>query len=105
MILHCVFFSFRPDAPNPARHAVLNGLSDLCDSLEGALAFESGPNLDFELKSQAYRNGFVIRFVDRSALQAYAEHPTHKQLGARLCDLCANGADGIVVFDLEVPDT
>lgn len=104
MILHCVFFSFRPDASEPARRAVLDGLSKLCVTLDGALAFETGPNRDFERKSQAYRDGFVIRFSDPAALQAYAGHPTHKQLGGQLCDLCEGGSDGIIVFDLEVPE-
>ncbi|WP_170583175.1 Dabb family protein [Ruegeria arenilitoris] len=104
MILHCVFFTFRSDAPQDARRAVLTGLAELCADLEGVLAFESGPNLDFEGKSQDYRDGFVIRFADRTAVKAYAEHPTHRRLGGQLCDLCQNGADGIIVFDLDVPD-
>jgi len=45
----------------------------------------------------------VNRFRDAKALAQYAEHPTHKQLGAQLCALCAGGAEGIVVFDLETP--
>ena len=41
-----------------------------------------------------------IRFADRLALATYADHPTHKALGARLCDLCEGGAGGIMVADL-----
>ncbi len=103
MILHCVFCSFRPDVAATQSEAVLRELSDFSLSLDGVLGFDFGPNRDFEKKSQGYTDGFVIRFESRDALGLYATHPTHKQLGARLCDLCEGGADGIVVFDLETP--
>ncbi len=104
MILHCVFFTFRADASQQARLDVLQGLSDLCAGLDGALEFKHGPNRDFEGKSQAWRDGFVIRFANADALRAYAGHPVHRQLGGQLCGLCENGADGVIVFDLDVPD-
>lgn len=104
MILHCVFFTFRADAPQQARRDVIQGLSDLCSGLAGAIGFDHGPNRDFEGKSQAWRDGFVIRFADAEALRSYAEHPVHRQLGGQLCALCENGAEGIIVFDLDVPD-
>lgn len=103
MILHCVFFSFRADAPDPDRRLVLSQLAELCGRLDGVISFETGPNRDFEAKSADYRDGFVIRFSDQSALQSYARHPTHQRLGAQLCALCENGAEGLIVFDLDVP--
>ncbi|MBD8876212.1 Dabb family protein [Roseibium polysiphoniae] len=103
MILHCVFCNFRADSPPAERSKVFQELQDFSVTLDGVLGFEFGPNLDFERKSQAYDEGFVIRFKDVSALEAYANHPVHRALGGRLCDLCEGGADGIVVFDLDVP--
>ena len=103
MILHCVFCRFRPDVATAESGAVLRDLSDFSLSLDGVLAFDFGPNRDFEKKSQGYTDGFVIRFESREALGRYADHPTHRQLGARLCALCDGGADGIMVFDLEMP--
>ncbi len=101
MILHCVFCTFRADASPESRRAILSDLATFSGDLDGVLAFDFGPNRDFEGKSPQVSDGFVIRFTDRAALELYADHPTHKELGQRLCDLCAGGADGIMVVDLD----
>ncbi len=101
MILHCVFCNFKGVATQAQRNSVLSELADFALLLDGVLAFDFGPNRDFEGKSQGYSDGFVIRFADRAALETYAAHPTHIALGGRLCDICVGGADGITVFDLE----
>lgn len=102
MILHCVFCNFRDDTAENARAAAIIALEAFSRGLDGVLAFDHGPNRDFELKSQEYDQGFVIRFTDASALQTYAEHPTHKELGGQLASLCRGGGEGIIVFDLDV---
>lgn len=101
MILHCVFCSFRDDVSPALRSQIFRELSTFSQTLDGVIAFDSGPNRDFEGKSQEYSDGFVIRFVDRNALERYAAHPKHLELGRRLCGLCNGGPDGIVVFDLD----
>ncbi|MFS4580467.1 Dabb family protein [Phaeobacter sp. C3_T13_0] len=103
MILHCVFFRFREDAPSETCRDVLSELATFARGLAGVLDFDAGPNRDFEGKSPNYSEGFVVRFSNRGALDHYAQHPAHQELGARLCDLCVGGADGIIVFDLETP--
>lgn len=102
MILHCVFCRFRDDASRPERTELLEELAAFSRGLDGVLAFDFGPNRDFEGKSEGYGEGFVIRFRNRAALDHYATHATHRDLGARLADLCEDGARGIMVFDLEV---
>lgn len=104
MILHCVFCEVRPDADRAECHAVLSDLAQFSHTLDGVLGFDHGPNADYEGKSPQVTDGFVIRFRDREALAHYADHPTHKALGARLCDLCEGGADGIMVVDLVTND-
>ncbi|CUH77763.1 Stress responsive A/B Barrel Domain protein [Tritonibacter multivorans] len=104
MILHCVFCNFSDAATAAQRQAILSELRDFAMSLRRCLSAEFGPNRDFEQKTQGYSHGFVLRFRDADALAEYAEHPTHRALGARLCALCTGGADGILVYDLEVPD-
>lgn len=101
MILHCVFCNFRADACPEERLSILQELADFSRSLDGVLAFNFGPNRDFERKSPEFSAGFVIRFKDRKALEVYAAHPTHQEIGARLCDLCNSGAKGVMVFDIE----
>ncbi|MQQ10144.1 Dabb family protein [Epibacterium sp. SM1979] len=103
MILHCVFCNFKDDVPARDRTAILHQLEQFCGTLDGVFGFEHGPNLDFEQKSPAYDAGFVIRFENVAALHAYAKHPDHVVLGTRLCSLCNGGADGLMVFDLQLP--
>ncbi len=100
MIIHCVFCNFRNDSTPTEQADVLGALADFARTLSGVVSFEHGANIDLECKSPDYDAGFVIRFEDQQALTAYAEHPTHQALGARLCDLCIGGADGIIVFDI-----
>ena len=102
MILHCVFCNFRDDIIQAEQTALFSELEILCQSLDGAQAFHHGPNRDFEHKSADFNAGFVIRFRDQTALDHYAKHPRHQALGAKLCTLCKEGANGIIVFDLEV---
>jgi len=80
----------------------LQELANFSQCLTGVLGFDFGPNRDFEMKSQNFSDGFVIRFDDQLALKAYLVHPTHQQLGSKLCELCNGGAGGIMVFDLEI---
>lgn len=101
MILHCVFCKIAPDAAPDEVNAVFQGLAQLCETLDGALSFQAGPNRDFEEKSKEFKAGFVIHFHDKDALDTYAMHPIHKALGNRLCDLTEGGADGIIVFDID----
>lgn len=102
MILHSVYCDFRSDVSGVKRRQVFKDLSVLCHTIDGFIAFDHGPNRDFEKKSRTYSDGFVIRFDSQHALEIYANHPTHILLGSRLCDLCVGGADGLIVFDLEV---
>ena len=102
MILHCVYCNFLRGGDPSEQEQVFRDLAAFSATLDGVLSFEFGPNRDFEGKSPEYAAGFVIKFVDKAALQTYAAHETHKQLGAKLCALCVGGADGIIVFDLDV---
>ncbi|UWQ15792.1 Dabb family protein [Aliiroseovarius sp. M344] len=103
MILHCVFCNFRADVSVEQRQKTFEELSAFSLSLDGVLAFDFGPNRDYEKKSQDYSDGFVVRFASQSALELYADHQMHKELGKHLCDLCEGGGEGIIVFDIETP--
>jgi len=95
VILHCVHLALSDGYDRAELADVMGGLSELAP-------LQHGPNRDFEGKSQGFPYGLVARFNDAEAVARYAEDPVHKALGARLCELCDGGADGIVVYDLEV---
>lgn len=102
MLLHCVFCDLPETTPQAELTAIYRSFAGLVGKVDGMLSFQSGPNRDYERKSQNYREGFVVTFRDRAALQAYDSHPEHKAAGGKLVGLCNNGADGIMVFDLEI---
>ena len=102
MILHCVFVNFRSDGDPAEQQAVLTGLGELQPLIDGFEAYQHGPNRDFEDKTPDHRDGFICTFRDAEALQSYADNEAHKALGARLVAQCVGGADGILVYDLEV---
>ena len=71
------------------------------------------PSITRDIRERLYPEleGTGVRLVSFSldperdtpeALDAYAAHPRHQEAGAILTSLCFNGADGIIVFDLDV---
>ncbi|MEL6751839.1 MAG: Dabb family protein [Pseudomonadota bacterium] len=81
---------------------VMEGLAALRGRLSGMLEFEHGPNIDAEGLSPDCDYGFVVRFQDRAALQAYADDDEHKAIGVQLLALCKGGIDGLMVVDLDL---
>ncbi len=102
MLKHCVFVKFRDDTDLKSRARVLAGFGELVDKVDGMLAYDFGPNLDFENKSQDYSDGFIVTFRDRAAHLEYENHPRHQELGKELVSMCKGGYAGILVFDLTV---
>jgi hypothetical protein len=102
MVLHAVFCAIKLDVSVSDLSDVKAQLTALSTCCDGILSFEFGPNIDLEHKSQGYSHGFFVRFADRGALERYAVHPDHQAAGAALVALCEGGADGILVFDLDV---
>ncbi|MFY0662715.1 MAG: Dabb family protein [Shimia sp.] len=101
MIRHCVMLNLQDDTQEKLS-PVLDGLAELVDTLQGCSGFVAGINRDFERKSPNHPFGFMFDVENEAALNTYAEHPRHKQLGATLVSLCNGGAEGIMVFDIEV---
>lgn len=102
MIRHAVYCNVRDDVSEDEIRAVMKALGDLQGVIDGMIGFEWGPNRDFEGKSGAYKVGFVCTFEDEAAHARYLPNPAHRAAGARLVQLCEGGADGIIVFDLDV---
>ena len=102
MIEHCVFLNLKQNIELNDVAEVMIKLSKLVNQIEGFQDFTFGQNLDFENKSADFDYGFVATFENRKALQRYANDPRHMALGAQLVDMCTNGHDDILVFDLSV---
>lgn len=104
MLKHCVFVKFDAAAVASDRQQVLVDLGSLVGEIDGMMDYSHGPNLDFEKKSPGFSYGFICTFKDRAAHLVYETHPKHVALGSRLVEMCEGGHQGIMVFDLEVPD-
>lgn len=101
MIRHVVMLRLPPDHDTVELKEIMQGLKGLQAEHPGFTGFEHGQNLDFENKLPDYPYGFICSFTDAEAVKAYAEDPTHKELGARLVEL-SGGSAGILVIDLSV---
>tara|TARA_R110002111_G_scaffold256121_1_gene322901 strand:+ start:593 stop:895 length:303 start_codon:yes stop_codon:yes gene_type:complete len=100
MIKHVVMLHLRADYDPAELAAVVAGLDGL--EISGFTDFTHGVNRDLEHKTPDYPYGFICTFNDLDALRRYQADPAHRALGQRLVALCAGGAAGIMVMDLEV---
>ena len=100
MIKHVVMLHLRADYDSAELVAVMAGLDGL--EIPGFTDFAHGVNRDLENKTPDYPYGFICTFNDLDALRRYQADPVHQALGQRLVALCAGGAAGIMVMDLDV---
>mmetsp|Transcript_28498 Transcript_28498/g.53442 ORF Transcript_28498/g.53442 Transcript_28498/m.53442 type:complete len:105 (-) Transcript_28498:598-912(-) len=101
MIRNCVMLNLEVDPHASDLDAIMRELADLVERLEGCRGFCVGPNRDYEGKSPDHTDGLTLDADSPEALAAYAVHPDHQALGARLVALCQGGGDGITAYDLE----
>jgi hypothetical protein len=72
---HVVLFKLKSDAPEIQKEALLRNLLALRDRIPGV--FQASAGVNFSARAQGYTHGFVVRFKDRPALEAYVVHPAH----------------------------
>lgn len=104
MIRHVVLIRFRPEVGEEAIAAIFADLRSIQGKLPGCLAITSGRSESPEKIERGYLHGFIADFADWEALAAYQAHPDHQRVGAALVAQAQGGLDGILVFDLAVPD-
>lgn len=102
MIRHIVLTRFRPDVSEALIARLYAELSALIEIHPGASGFFAGRSTSPEHMERGFQHGFTVDFVDWAALQAYAEDPTHRVLGARLVEHAVDGRDGVLVLDIEI---
>ncbi|MBP1885572.1 Dabb family protein [Sinorhizobium mexicanum] len=105
MIRHCVFIRFRPDVANAEKEAIFAEIAALRDRLPGFLAAHVGVNVSPETgMDKGYGEGFMVDFADAAARDAYLEDADHRRTGAKLVAAAEGGVQGVLVYDLEIPD-
>ncbi len=78
MIEHIVLFRWKDDASQEAIDNVLTELRKLKSKIPGIADLSCGAN--FSDRAKGYTHGLVVRFNDRSALEAYGPHPEHQRV-------------------------
>jgi len=82
LIVHIALFRWREEASQEAIDSTLAELRKLKDKIPGIVDISSGPN--FSERAKGYTHVLVIRFKDRSALQAFGPHPEHQRVVQKL---------------------
>lgn len=103
MIRHIVLTRFKPDVSEAQIAQLYDRLSALIDRHPGARGFVGGRSTSPEQMERGFLHSFTIDFDDWTALQAYADDPDHRALGAELVTLAQGELDGLIVLDIEVP--
>jgi Stress responsive A/B Barrel Domain len=96
-IEHIVLFKPREEATEEQKRALREGLLSLQDKIPGILSMTCGFN--FSERAAGYEIGFVVRFQDRAALEAYLPHPEHR---AAVEEFVRPVSESVIVVDYEV---
>src|SRR5437868_240189 len=88
VIRHVVLFSFKEGIPATERAAILDALRGLASAAPSVRALEVGENIS-PARAQGYTHVLLETFDDLAGLQAYATHPAHLPVLARIRDAAA----------------
>jgi hypothetical protein len=97
VLVHTVLIQTRADAPESALIELTELVRALAASVAGPDTCAVGPNVTEEPLDQGFDFGFVIRFPNRAALDAYHVNPAHFPVSLAIRDL----AQKVLVFDLD----
>jgi hypothetical protein len=96
MVRHVLLLKVRSDASLDDIEACRVGLASLVGVVPGLLNFHWGANVAPEERREGLTHGFTMDFVDRESLDAYAPHPAHRPVAAKVRTIF----DRIVVLDI-----
>lgn len=97
MLRHIVLFSFKESVAPADRAALLDAIRGLRAKVPSLRSLELGENVS-PARAQGYTHVLLETFDDRDGLAAYAAHPEHVPVLARIRD----AASQLLAVDLEV---
>jgi hypothetical protein len=104
MIRHIVLIKFKPETDRATVAELFDELHRIEGKVPGLIGITSGTSESPEQMERGYMHGFVADFDDWNGLQAYQDNEDHQRLGAKLVAQAVGGKDGILCFDLSVPN-
>lgn len=99
MVEHIVLLKLKSDVTSAQLVALPEALMQMKDEIPGIESITAGTNNSPEGKSQDYSYGFIVRFINEAARDAYLPHPFHRQVaGEHIRPL----VEDVLVFDYTV---
>ncbi len=99
MVEHIVLLKLKSDVTSEQLDALPDVLLEMVDEILGIESITAGTNNSPEGKSQGYAYGFIVRFTDEAARDAYLPHPFHQKVaGEHIRPL----VEDVLVFDYSV---
>jgi hypothetical protein len=99
MVEHIVLLKLKSDVTSAQLDALPDALFKMADEIPGIESITAGTNNSPEGKSQGYSYGFIVRFKDEAARDAYLPHPFHRKVaGEQIRPL----VEDVLVFDYTV---
>jgi len=78
MVIHTFAFRWKAGVTEEQKRQAIAEIRQLQGQIPGLLETWVGTN--FSPRSQGYELGGVMKFADRTALEAYGPHPVHQKL-------------------------
>jgi hypothetical protein len=97
VIRHVVLWTFKETVPPAERAAIIDAIRGLRTKVPSLRSLEVGENVS-PARAQGYTHVLVETFDDRDGLAAYAGHPDHVPVLARLREAVSQ----LVAVDLEI---
>ncbi|MCH8295069.1 Dabb family protein [Candidatus Poribacteria bacterium] len=98
MIEHIVLLKLKPDTTEQQVRTLTNALLKMADEIPGIEDISAGMNNSPEEKNNGFTYGFIVRFSDVAARDAYLPHPVHRQAAG---EYLRPIVDDVLVFDYE----
>ena len=98
MIEHIVLLKLKPDTSETQIQTLTGELLKIADEIPGIETISAGMNNSPEGKNHDYTYGFIVRFTDAAARDAYLPHPVHRRLAG---EYLRPIVDDVLVFDYE----
>ncbi len=95
VLRHIVMYKFKDEIKEQQIKEVISAFSDLPKKIDGIVAFEHGPNVSTEGKSDGLTYCFVVSFENETALAKYLKHPAHDEY----VKVVKDRREKVVVFD------
>lgn len=97
MIVHIVLFKWKEETAPEAIAEAMEALRGLKEKIPGIIDLSCGEN--FSERAKGYQHGLLVKFSDRSALEAYQPHPAHQEV---VQNLIKPIVEDVLALDYEV---